>query len=91
MSVPAFLGVFFAMAFLDVLFAIYIRRTSQGRAHQAALAGALTFLFSAFVVVKYIENLVYLIPAMLGSYVGTYATVKIDTLRKSKKEKILKE
>ena len=72
------ISVFVAMFFTDVLFAIYVRRTSQGKAFQAALFGALIFLFAGFVVVSYVSNLWLLIPASLGSFLGTYIIVKFD-------------
>lgn len=71
------------MFFTDVLFAMYVRRTSQGKALQAASFGALIFVFAGFVVVGYVNNLWLIIPAAIGSFIGTYVVVKCDT----KKEK----
>lgn len=79
----SYIGVFIAMFFTDVLFAMYVRRTSQGKALQAASFGALIFVFAGFVVVGYVSNLWLLIPAALGSFVGTYTVVTYDT-RKEK-------
>lgn len=70
--------VFIATGVADLLWAMYIRRTSNGQAFQAGLFSALMVFLGAFVVTSYIENSLYLIPSVFGAFVGTYYTVKID-------------
>ena len=78
MTVFEFLSVLIGMFFTDVLFAIYVRRTSQGMAFQAAFFGALIAAVAAFVVVSYVANHWLIIPAVIGSFLGTYLIVKFD-------------
>ncbi|MDD5625704.1 MAG: hypothetical protein PHG83_00885 [Patescibacteria group bacterium] len=71
--------VFFSVAIADILWVFYIRRISQGKALSSAAFGSIIWLLSAFVVISYIKDLKQIIPATLGSFIGTYITVKYDT------------
>jgi len=73
-----FLGVFICMTLVDVFFTLYTRRVGQGKAFQSGIFAMVILLFSGYVVISYVEDFRYLIAAMLGSFIGTYATVKID-------------
>lgn len=62
----------------DLLWAIYIRRTTEGKAIPAATYSALIVLLGAVVVTTYVENSYYLIPAVAGAFIGTLATIRFD-------------
>lgn len=70
--------IFLAVIVSDTVWIFYIRRAAEGKAVQAAFFGAMIWIFGAFVVVGYVENQWYLIPAVLGALIGTYAAVKFD-------------
>lgn len=68
--------VFILMFVTDVVWTVYFNFISQKLPKQAAISGVLIYLLSSCVTLKYVENVWYLIPAMLGAYFGTYFTVK---------------
>jgi len=80
-------GVFLAMVFVDIVWVFYIRKTTQGKAVQAASLSTLIVLLGAFVIINYVENLWYIVPTILGAFVGTYVAVKIAEKRDSKIKK----
>ena len=85
-----FFLVFFATAVTDVVWALYIRQTSHGNALKSAIWAALIILFGAFTVVSYVNNTRMLIPAALGAFFGTFATVWWNN-RKKPVDKVAKE
>jgi hypothetical protein len=68
--------VFVLMLVTDVVWTVYIRRVGQGHALQSAVMATALLAMGGFVVVSYTENHWMLIPACLGSFVGTYFTVR---------------
>ena len=76
-----FLLVFIATGVGDMFWTFYIRRTSEGKALQASLFSAAIMIAGGIVIITYVENKWYLIPATLGAFVGTYFTVKKDSSR----------
>jgi len=69
------LAVFLAVALSDALWSAWI--TAVGR-HQPALAGIASaglVLCGAFVTMAYIGDRRYLLPAVMGAFVGTYLSV----------------
>ena len=79
-----FLLVFFATGVGDMFWTFYIRRTSEGKALQASLFSAVIMLTGGIVIITYVEDKWYLVPAVLGALVGTYFTVKSDSLHSHK-------
>jgi len=73
-----YLIVFLSIIVLDIIWVLYIRRVSQGKAVSASLYAVTVYLLSSFVTISYIENNYLLIPAALGAIIGTYTAVKID-------------
>jgi len=65
-----------AVAVGDYLWTIYINYVSAKRPHMAALAGTAIYMFGAFNVVSYTSNHWYLVPAVVGGYLGTWFAVK---------------
>lgn len=74
--------VFIAAAIVDVLWALYIRRTAQGAATPAAVYAGLLFLVGAYNTLSYMQNPWLLVPLVLGSSVGTYVVVRYEVQAK---------
>ena len=79
-----FLLVFLATGIGDMLWTFYIRRTGEGKAIQAALFSTAIMVTGGVVVITYVEDKWYLIPAALGALVGTYFAVKRDSRKFTK-------
>lgn len=69
-------AVFLAVALADALWARWMLATSLGHAVLAGFYSAGLVLSGAFVTVAYIKDRRYLIPALLGAFVGTYLSVR---------------
>lgn len=74
--------VFLSTTFTEVLWVFYIRRTTSGKALQAALFSTTLVVVGAYVVISYIENKWYIVPAGLGSFIGTILAVRYDRKQK---------
>lgn len=70
------ISVFAATMCVDALYALYTMRITEKNAFQASSFGALIHLLTAFTVISYTKNYLYLVPLLLGSFVGTYLTVQ---------------
>ena len=80
--------IFFATTFSDILWVFYIRRTGEGKALSAAFFSSILVLVGGLVIVAYVGNQWYLIPAALGAFVGTILTIKFDLREKRNRSKI---
>lgn len=60
----------------DYLFAYYTKRVVEGKAYLAAHAGTIIVFLAAFGVISYTENPWYILPIAMGSWVGTFLSVK---------------
>lgn len=69
---------FFAMAVLDIVFALYTRRVVDGAAGKAALWATCIMLLNATVILSYVKNPAMIIYAALGAFAGTYLVVRLD-------------
>lgn len=69
-------GVFIAYFVVDALYAYYTLSVTKHQAARAATAGAAMYFLLAVGVISYMQNYLYLIPLVLGSWFGTYAVVK---------------
>ncbi len=76
-------GVFLGTFILEVIWTFYIRRTSSGDRAQAAIFAGLTFLVGGFVIISYVDNPWYLIPATLGGFCGAWATITYDKRKRN--------
>lgn len=71
-----YIVIFFALVLTDIVWALYIRWAAQGKALRAALSSILIYVISAFTFGEFIKDVWIIIPAGLGCFVGTYATIK---------------
>lgn len=75
--------VFVAMAATDSLWAVYIRRTNEGRALAAGLLAAALLVLGGVVIVYYTADHKMLLVAGAGAFCGTFLTVKHDSRKKA--------
>lgn len=68
--------IFIALFITDIIWALYIRWSAQGKALKAGLASILIYVIGAFTIGEFIKDVWVLIPASIGCFAGTYATIK---------------
>ena len=73
----------------DIVWAYYFIKVAQKRPHQASMFAILIALNSSFITISYIGNLYFLIPVIVGSYIGTYIAVK-GHIKYDKSDEVLK-
>lgn len=70
-------------AVTDALYAKYTLDVANHNAVKAATTGSLIHFFLAFGVINYTQNWLYIFPLAIGSWLGTYFTVRRERLKKS--------
>ena len=70
------LGVAAATALTDAVYVMYTSSVVHRRDLAAANWGSLTYMLSAFAVISFTNNWIYVVFAALGSWIGAYATMK---------------
>ena len=60
----------------DFIYAIYYIFVSKKKAFMASNAAVALYLIGSFSTIAYLGNYLYLVPIILGSYIGTYIAVK---------------
>lgn len=70
-----FLLVFAAYFLIDVLYAGYTLAVVERRPFLSANLAALIYLLLAVGILNFTENATYLVPMVVGSWLGTYVTV----------------
>ena len=68
--------VFISYIFIDMLYASYILAVNKKLAFRAAFISAVMYSLLSYGVISYSENKLYLIPLIMGSFIGTYIVVK---------------
>ena len=76
-GIPLF--IFVVIILTDVAYVFYVRRVTGGRSVSAALISSFITLLGAVLVISYTVNKLYIVPLVLGSFVGTYIAVSLDT------------
>jgi hypothetical protein len=80
------IGLFFAALVLDAIFALYTIAVIKSKALLAANMSLLTYVLGAVGVVSFVHNKWYIIPLSLGAFVGSYAVVKYEAIKKDRKK-----
>lgn len=78
MTYMTYILVFLGMVILDICYAVYTRRASQGCSLQAASMAAAIILLSGYVTISYTSDPLALIPAVMGAFAGTALAVHFD-------------
>ena len=73
------------MAFANMCGTLYFRNVAKKKAHTAAFWSAMLILVNAIAIVSYVENHVYVLAALLGTYVGTFLTLKWEQNKQENK------
>ncbi len=84
-SIVKFLSIVLVMAFANVCAALYFTNVDEKKAHTAAFWSAMLILINAFAIINYVENNIYIIAAVVGTYLGTFSTLKWKQNRKKNK------
>jgi hypothetical protein len=71
------LGVVAATALTDAVCVLYTSSVARRRDLAAANWGSLTYMLSAFAVISFTSNWVYVVFAAVGAWIGCYASMKI--------------
>lgn len=61
---------------IDGVYCFYLRKVHEDKPFAAATSGALIHFLLAYGVISYVKNYWYVVPIALGSWVGTYLTLK---------------
>jgi hypothetical protein len=69
------LAVLTSVAVADVFWTGFIAKVGEGRALAAGTFSAAIILTGAITTFSYIESRLYVVPAALGAFLGTYVTV----------------
>lgn len=72
-------------AITDALYAKYTLDVANCNEYKAATVGASIHFFIAFGVINYTQNWLYIFPLVIGSWIGTYFTVKRERINRTKK------
>lgn len=75
MTPHIFLAVFLATLVTDALWALYLIKVTEKNPLLAASYGSFIHILTAFTVISYTKNYLYLIPLVIGSFIGTYIVV----------------
>jgi hypothetical protein len=81
------IGLFFTYLVFDILYVQYILCVSKLNAFQAANIGVIMYFLTAFGTIQYVSNFINIIPIIIGSWLGTYFTLKYEIRRKDKDKK----
>jgi hypothetical protein len=69
------LGVFASTAMTDAAYVFFNAAVSSRRRYWAAHWSSIWYMLSAFAVISYTENPVYVVFAALGAWIGAFASV----------------
>ncbi len=65
---------------VGVLYSIYVKALAANKMLRAAIFGELVVICGAITTVNYVNNIIYLIPAVIGGFLGTLLTNRITKL-----------
>lgn len=77
--------VFFAMFFADICWVAYFISIEERKSAYAGMWGGIIYIFGAFTITSYISDRTLLIPAIIGSFIGTYVVVEYKRRKEKKK------
>lgn len=72
------LAIFLAAGLLDAVWAKYIQAAAAGKKLAAANWSFLIYVFGSTITLSYVANHWLIVPAALGSWLGTYLGTKKD-------------
>ena len=79
--------VLFVVYFIfDILYAKYILAVSKLRALRSANISAVLYILSAIGTLSYVDNILYIVPILGGTWLGTYLSLAVATKNKAKRK-----
>ena len=75
-SIVRFLLVVLVMAFANICGTLYFNNVEKENTLKAAFWSAMLILVNAFSIINYVENNIYIAAAVIGTYLGTFGTIK---------------
>lgn len=81
------ISVFIAYVIVDALYARYTIAVADLDEYKAATTGMMTHFLLAFGVITYTKNNLYVIPLVIGSWIGTFYFVRRERLKQVEKNK----
>jgi len=87
-DVYAALLIFLTYFVLDMFYAYYILCIESRQNLMSSLMAGLITSLSAFGVVSFSQNMLYIVPLFLGAFAGTYCTMKLKQMLPSRKTKV---
>ena len=75
-----------AMALTDVCWAYYFINVEERKSLSAGLWASALFLFGASVTTNYVQDKTLIFAALLGSFIGTYATIEFKKYKEKNKK-----
>lgn len=78
LAIIKYVGVFALVAFLDFMWAQYIKHTAAADALKSASYSMSIYLLGCVVTIAYVEDHKMMVPCALGAFVGTYLSAKLS-------------
>jgi hypothetical protein len=78
-----FIFTFISMAITDAVWAKYMIAVADKRALQSGIYSSLIMILGGVVVLSYTEDRRMLLAAVLGAFVGTYFTVRLENKKET--------
>jgi hypothetical protein len=69
---------------VGVLYSVYVKALASNKMLKAAIFGELVVICGAITTINYVDDIIYLIPAVVGGFVGTLLTNPICKLLRIK-------
>jgi hypothetical protein len=83
-----FVLIVLAMAFANACGALYFINLEKKKANTAAFWSAMLILANAFTITNYVEDNIYIAAAFIGTYLGTFGTLKWKQKKKRNQDLI---
>jgi peptidoglycan biosynthesis protein MviN/MurJ (putative lipid II flippase) len=71
-----FILVMLALILADICWTMYFTETANKNAVKAGIWSALIMLSGSYATVSFVNDKRFIVAAMLGAFIGTYATIK---------------
>lgn len=71
-----FILVMLALILADICWTMYFTETANKHAVKAGIWSALIMLSGSYATVSFVNDKRFIVAAMLGAFIGTYATIK---------------
>jgi hypothetical protein len=79
-----FLAIVVVMILADICWVFYFINIDERNSVKSGLWGSMVYVCSAISITNYINNKAYIVAAVLGSFIGTYASVEYKKWKENK-------